>query len=85
MCAVRAALPIPIGVCSIFLCPDSGMAASVGISNVRTATDTVYRKSVYWTLTLGEKSLAAPGTRTRVSIAPGFQSDALPTELSPAL
>ena len=30
------------------------------------------KESLYWKLTLGEKSLAAPGTRTRVSIAPGF-------------
>ena len=29
-------------------------------------------RSVHWMLTLGEKSLAAPGTRTRVSIVPGF-------------
>ena len=29
-------------------------------------------RSVHWKLTLEEKSLAAPGTRTRVSIAPGF-------------
>ena len=27
--AARAALPIPISACSIFLCPDNGMAASV--------------------------------------------------------
>ena len=33
----------------------------------------------------GRQSLVAPGTRTRVSIAPGFQSDVLPTELSPPL
>ena len=29
-------------------------------------------ESLHWKLTLGERSLAAPGTRTRVSIAPGF-------------
>ena len=27
--AARAALPIPISVCSIFVCPNNGMAASV--------------------------------------------------------
>ena len=27
--AARAALPIPISVCSVFLCPDIGMAVSV--------------------------------------------------------
>ena len=52
-----------------------------GIFNVRTrfrcmrlhtgAGWTSY-KSLHWKLTLGEKSLAASGTRTRVSIAPGF-------------
>ena len=31
-----------------------------------------HRKSLHWKLTLEAKSLAAPGTRTRVSIAPGF-------------
>ena len=31
---------------------------------------------------VGRKSLAAPGTRTRVSTAPDFSADALPTELS---
>ena len=30
------------------------------------------KESLHWNLTQGEKSLAAPGTRTRVSIAPGF-------------
>jgi len=29
-------------------------------------------ESLHWKLTLGEKSLAAPGTRTRVSIVPGL-------------
>ena len=33
----------------------------------------------------GEKTLAAPGTRTRVSIAPGFQTNALTTELFSSL
>ena len=28
--AARAALPIPVGVCSILAFPDNGMAASVG-------------------------------------------------------
>ena len=62
----------------------------LGTFNVRTDTDASnctrglygHRKSLHWKLTLGEKSLAAPGTRTRVSIAPGF-SVARPTELSP--
>ena len=31
-----------------------------------------HRKSLHWKLTLGEKSLAAAGTRTRISVAPGF-------------
>ena len=54
-------------------------------------TDTLIKgSSLLWKLTLEEKSLAAPGTRTRASIAPGFsrshtptdfQSDALPTQL----
>ena len=54
-------------------------------------TDTLNKgSSLLWKLTLEEKSLAAPGTRTRASIAPGFsrshtptdfQSDALPTQL----
>ena len=31
-----------------------------------------HRKSLHWKLTLEAKSFATPGTRTRVSIAPGF-------------
>ena len=31
-------------------------------------------QSLHWKLTLGEKSLAAPGTRTRISIAPGVSA-----------
>ena len=41
----------------------------------RRGTDTVRRtpkESMHWELTLGEKSHVAPGTRTRVSIAPGL-------------
>ena len=34
--AVRAALPILVSVCSIFVCPNNCMAASVTIFNVRT-------------------------------------------------
>ena len=37
--AARAELPIPISVCSIFLCPDNGMAARVWDFNVRTDVD----------------------------------------------
>ena len=32
----------------------------------------VKHQSLRWKLTLGEKSVAAPETRTRISIAPGF-------------
>ena len=35
------------------------------------------QESLHWKLILGEKSLAAPGTRTRVSTAPGFSSQTL--------
>ena len=28
--ATRAALPIPVSVCSIFMCPNNGMADSIG-------------------------------------------------------
>ena len=28
--AARAALPVPATVCSIFMCPNTGMAASIG-------------------------------------------------------
>ena len=45
-------------------------------------TDTV-RESALDVDSGGQKSLAAPGTRTRVSIALAFQADALATELSP--
>ena len=40
--------------------------------------------SLHWKMTLGEKSLAAPGTRTQVSIASGFsvRHSATPTKLS---
>ena len=44
-----AAIPIPIGVCSIFLCPNNGMAASVWDFNVRTdvyTCDCTHRKRV---------------------------------------
>ena len=34
--AARAALPIPIGVCSVFVCPDSVWLALLGILNLPT-------------------------------------------------
>ena len=37
------------------------------------------KESLHWKLTLGQKSLAMSGTQTCISIAPGFQSDVLPT------
>ena len=79
--AARAALRIPISVCSISLCPFVVMPPKFAVFNVCTDVDACdstqglygHRKRVCtesWTLI--EKSLAAPGTRTRVSIAPGF-------------
>ena len=45
------------------------------------------KENVHWKLTLGEKSLAAPWTRTRASdvkmLDLAFQWDALPIELFP--
>ena len=35
------------------------------------------KESLHWKLTLGEKSVATPGTRTRVGIAPGPSSPTL--------
>ena len=62
------------------MCPNNGMLPVFGIFNVCTGVDAcdctwrLYRhhKSLLWNLTLGEKSLAASGTRTCISIAPVF-------------
>ena len=85
--AARAALPIPISVCAVFSCvqamvwlPDLGFGDwdwDFGIRNVRTRliAGAVYgnSESLHWKLTVGEKSLVAPGNRTRVRIfASGF-------------
>ena len=40
-------------------------------------------KSLHWKSTPGERSLAAPGTHTCISIAPAFSWDAQPAELFP--
>ena len=68
----------------IFVSPDSAMAALFfffGFFNVRadveacdvdTGAVRTPPDSKHWKLTLGEKSLAAPGTRTCMSIAGGF-------------
>ena len=50
-----------------------------GMFKVRTDADACdctrglygHRTRVHWKLTLGEKSIAAPGTRTHVGIVPG--------------
>ena len=68
--------------CNIFVCPDSGVVATGENVNVHTDADAVdctgglcgHPERVHWKLTLGEKSLAAPGTSTRVSIEPGISA-----------
>ena len=80
--AARAALPIPVGVCSIFVFSNNGMAASVwdfltcaqllmhAIAH-GVCTDTVRESALE--VYAGRKILCRtwPGTRARVSIAPG--------------
>ena len=60
-----------------------------GIFNMHTdakACDCTQRLyGLHWKLTGGEKSLAALGTQTCFNTCLAFQSDALPTELSPSL
>ena len=89
----RAALPIPISVCSSFVCPSNGMAArfgtlgfgiGIGILGFVTCAQMLTHAIDHWgcTATVKEsalkgdwekKSLAAPGTRTRVRLfASGF-------------
>ena len=70
--AARAALPV--SVCRIFVtCPNSGTVPVLGICILRADVDACdcTQKSLHWKLAPGEKSLAAPGTRTRINIAPG--------------
>ena len=90
-CKSSATHSIPIGECSIFLCPNNSVADRFGIENVRAddACDCTrglygHRQTVCTGSWLGEKSLNALGTRTRVSITPSlsFHWDALPTKLS---
>ena len=45
---------------------------TLGIFSLLTDVDACDFTREHWKFTPGEKSLAAPGTRTRVSIAPGF-------------
>ena len=79
-----------LSVCAVFSCIQTTVWLPVfGNLNVRTYTDACdctrgmygHCKSLHWKLTLGEKALAKPGTRTRVSTAPGFSVGL--TELSP--
>ena len=83
--AAIAVLSINIGLFSIFLCPDKGMATSAFDFNVGSNTlmlpvahqccvDTGRVHTGGW---LGETSLAAPGTRTHISLAPGFSHQGL--------
>ena len=70
-----------IPVSAVFPCVQTLLQLPVfGIFNVRTDVDAYnctpglygHRKNLHWKLILGEKSLAAAGTRTRVSVTPGF-------------
>ena len=68
-----------LSVRAVFSCVQTMVWLPVfGIFNVRVDVDscncTAQRllESLHWKLTLGEKSLAALGSRTRVSTAPGF-------------
>ena len=81
-----AVLTIPIGVCTILVCVQTKAWLPVsGIFNVCTDVDACdctqvlygHCKSLHWKLTLGEKSLAAPGTQTGISIVLGFLSQML--------
>ena len=64
------------------MCPNNGVAASICAFNMHTDADACnctqglygYCKSLHWKLTLGKKSLAAPGTQIHDSIAPGFSA-----------
>ena len=68
--------------CAIFLHVQTMMQQPVfGICNVRTDVDARFctwglyvwmPEDLHWKLTLGEKSLVAPGKRTHTSTAPGF-------------
>ena len=78
--AARAALPFPTSVCGIFVRPNNGVVFQcLGFFNVRSDVDAhdctrgPYGpgKNLHWQLALGEKSLAASGTQTRLSIVPG--------------
>ena len=84
--AARAVLPIPIGVCSIFMCPNNGMSASCGIFNVRTDTDACDCTPGLSALEVdsGRKIPCRTGdSKLCQYYACIFQLDTLPTELSP--
>ena len=68
-------------VCEVFTCVQTMVRLPVfGIFSVGTDVDACdctrglygHHRRVHWKLTLGQKTFAVPGTRTRVSIAPGF-------------
>ena len=91
--AARAALTIFLSVCVQYFRASQQWCGCqcLGIFNVRTDVAECdctrglcgHRKeSLHWKSILGEKSFAAPGTKTCVSIAPGFSVGQLPTELS---
>ena len=77
--AARAALPIPISVCSVFVCQDNGIwLPGFGIFNVWTVVDACgctrglygHRKRVCTWSWLGEKSCGETVTRTRHTLIP---------------
>ena len=89
-----ATIPIATSVCSILVCPHNGMAASVWdlvtcaqmlMHEIAHGGDVPTPPESALELTLGEKSLAAPGTRTRVSIAAGFSVGRCTNGAIPAL
>ena len=76
--AARAALPIPASVCSISLCPNNGMAASVW--SFLTCTQMLMHLIAHGgctntarELALGGTSLVVLGSWTRVSTGPGVR------------
>ena len=82
--AARTELPIPVSVCSMCVCPNSGRFPVFGVVSVHTdvnACDSTWRlckhcKSLCCKLTLGEKSLAtlgkSNGKSTCISIVSSF-------------
>ena len=79
--AARAALPIPMGMCSIFVCPNNGIDASVW-EFVNVPTQMLMHATAH---TVRQWTLAVDSEILRPALVFRLFSQTLPVELSPSL